>query len=340
LNDEAIEAVVGRFDQTSPASYGRFRERGRAACREDIRYHMEFLRPALEFGSLRPFVDYVRWLANVLGARGIPANHLALSLDWLTEFFTARLSSEDAKPVVVALNAAMKALRDPPDDGLPYERLMPEACGECDAFGAALIRGDQRTSVNIFRAIRGQGRTFLEAELHLVQPAMYGIGRGWQNNRVSVAQEHMATAMVHGLLAREFASAEPEPPNDRSVVLAGVEGNQHIIGLRIVADAFELAGWDVRYLGPNTPTSSLVQLVRDERPDLVGLSAAMPHHLRSAREAIACLRAELGESCPAVLLGGLTINQFSPQVTVLGADATGSDARSAVETAGQLVPSP
>jgi len=36
LQDEAVEAVVGRFDQTSPASYGTFGERGRAACREDI----------------------------------------------------------------------------------------------------------------------------------------------------------------------------------------------------------------------------------------------------------------------------------------------------------------
>ena len=73
---------------------------------------------------------------------------------------------------------------------------------------------------------------------------------------------------------------------------------------------------------------------------LVGLSASMPHHLRSAREAIACLRAEFDEARPAVLLGGLAINQFSPLATMLGADATGPDARSAMEAAAQLVPSP
>ena len=54
----------------------------------------------------------------------------------------------------------------------------------------------------------GPGWTFVDAELHLVQPAMYGIGKGWQENRISVAHEHMATALVHGLLAREFATAE------------------------------------------------------------------------------------------------------------------------------------
>ena len=183
LHDEAVEEVVGRFQQTFPASYETFGRLGRAACREDIGYHLEFLRPALEFGILRPFVDYVRWLAVVLEARGIPADHLAFSLGWLAEFFAARLPGEDAEPVIAALNAAMTALRDPSDDVPPYERLMPEAWEECDAFGAALVRGDQRTTVNIFREVARHGRGLLDAELHLVQPALYRIGRGWQDNR-------------------------------------------------------------------------------------------------------------------------------------------------------------
>jgi methanogenic corrinoid protein MtbC1 len=340
LHDEAVEAVVGRFYQTSPATYETFGERGRAACREDISYHLEFLRPALEFGVLQPFVDYVRWLASVLEARGCPAGHLGLSLDWLAEFFATRLPGEDAAPVRAALDAARAALLDPSDDVPAYERLMPEPCEECDAFAAALVRGDRQGAADIFRRVARHGQGFLDAELHLVQPALYRIGREWQHNRVSVAQEHLATALVQGLLAREFASAEPAPPDERGVVLAGVEGNQHAVGLRIVADAFELAGWDVLYLGPNTPTRALVQLARDQRPDLVGLSASLPHHLQSAREAIASLRADLDERRPRVLLGGLAINQFSPLATMLGADATGQDARSAVDAAGRLVPSP
>ncbi len=340
LHDEAVETVVDRFYLTVPAFYGTFGERGRAACREDIGYHLEFLRPALEFGILRPFVDYVRWLAVVLEKRGIPVDHLTLSLVWLTEFFAARLPGEDAEAVVAALNAAMTALLDPSDDVPPYERLMPEAWGECEAFEAALVRGDQRTTANIFQEVARHSQGLLDTALHLVQPTLYRIGRGWQDNRISVAEEHLATALVHSLLVREFASLAPAPPNDRSVVLAGVEGNQHTIGLRIVADAFEMVGWDIRYLGPNTPTRSLVELVCDERPNLVALSASMPHHLRSAREAIARLRAELGEARPAVLLGGLAINQYSPLATMLGADATGPDARSAVEAADLLVLSP
>ncbi len=337
LNREAVDTVVGRFDQFPSTSIAMFGERGRAACREDIGYHLEFLRPVLEFGILQPFLDYVKWLSTLLATRGVPPSHLALSLEWLLDFYADRLTDDDLGPIKTALNAGLAALRDPIDILRYYERLMPAACGECDDFQAALLRGDQRTSLKIFREVANEGEAFLDAELHLVQPAMYGIGKGWHENRVSVAQEHLATAMVQGLLAREFATAKPEPANGRTVVLAGVEGNHHVIGLRMVADAFELAGWDVRYLGANTPAGSLLQLVRDDRPNLVGLSVAMPQHLRKAREAIQMLHTELADACPAVMLGGLMINQFSSAAPVLGADATAPNARLAVSAADRLV---
>ena len=173
LNDEAIEAVVGRLIRVlrrltgSSESVAAWRV-GKISATIWSSFDPHWSSGSSDLSSITCDGSRTCWTA-----RGIPANHLALSLDWLTEFFTTRLSSEDAKPVVAALNAAIKVLRGSPDDGSRYERLMPEACEECEAFAAALIRGDQRTSVDIFREFRGQGRTFLEAELHLVQPAMY-----------------------------------------------------------------------------------------------------------------------------------------------------------------------
>ena len=43
LKDEAAAATVARFDATYPEFYRRFGQRGRAACRQDIEYHLEFL---------------------------------------------------------------------------------------------------------------------------------------------------------------------------------------------------------------------------------------------------------------------------------------------------------
>lgn len=55
---------------------------------------------------LAPMVDYLRWLASVLAARAIPGEHLALSLDWLAEFFVAHMNPADGATVNAALHAA------------------------------------------------------------------------------------------------------------------------------------------------------------------------------------------------------------------------------------------
>ncbi len=95
LQNAAITAVTERFYATHGSLYEKFGPQGRDACRQDLGFHLEFLRPVLEFGLLQPMVDYLCWLADVLAARAIPNEHLALSLDWLGEFFAENMSAAD-----------------------------------------------------------------------------------------------------------------------------------------------------------------------------------------------------------------------------------------------------
>ena len=138
--------------------------------------------------------------------------------------------------------------------------------------------------------------------------------------------------MTAGLLRSPVAEAV-----GKRVLLACVAGNHHAVGLRMVADAFQLAGWDVRYLGANVPGASIVQFAAEWRADLLGLSASFAQHLRTVRETITLLRDTMGASRPAVMVGGLAINRFDRLADMVGADAWSSDARAAVARAGELV---
>ena len=71
----AIETVTARFYSAFAAEYERFGAPGRKACREDIEFHLQFLRPVLEFGLLQPYTDYVSWLGEVLASRNISSTH-------------------------------------------------------------------------------------------------------------------------------------------------------------------------------------------------------------------------------------------------------------------------
>jgi MerR family transcriptional regulator, light-induced transcriptional regulator len=118
----------------------------------------------------------------------------------------------------------------------------------------------------------------------VIAPAMYEIGMLWEKGALTVADEHLATALTHRVLAalrppifaRASSGRRDLPGAPKRVMLAAVEGEQHALGLRMAADVFEDVGFETIYLGADVPTEALLQAIASLSPDLLGLSATMP----------------------------------------------------------------
>lgn len=336
LKADAAAAVTERLYGLHDTTYAPFGQRGREACREDLAFHLEFLQPTLEFGLLQPMVDYLHWIASVLAARAIPSAHLAVSLDLLAEFFTEHMQPADAAVVSAALGAARAQFLRGRE--LPRAPTLPStAWPEATAFEAALLAGDQRAAMVLVNACIDQGQSLIDVEQHVIQPALYHIGDCWQANQISVAEEHLATAIAQAVMTTGLLRSPVPEMLGKRVLLACVAGNQHAVGLHMVADAFQLAGWDIRYLGASVPGPAIVQLAADWKADLVGLSASFAHQLRGVKETIALLRETIGTGGPAVMVGGLAFNRFPRIADLIGADASTADARAAVARANRIV---
>ena len=182
-----------------------------------------------------------------------------------------------------------------------------------------------------------QGNSLVEIELHIIQPALYDIGEKWQANQVSVAQEHMATAIALSVMTIILQKSQPLEANHKRVLLACVEGNNHAVGLQMVAHAFLLSGWDVQYLGSDVPSSALIQQTSHWKPDLIGLSISFPQQVRIAKAVMRELSENFNDNRPAVIIGGLAFNPLTALVDVVGADFFGNDAQSAVNSVSHLV---
>lgn len=332
LRNEAVDAVTARIYTVYGAAYEKFGQRGRDACREDLAFHLEFLRPVLEFGLLQPMVDYLLWLGSVLAARAIPAEHLALSLEWLSEFFVERMDSADGAVVAVALREARAGFLASNATSLAPLPL-PAPWPEADTFEKAILSGRQYEAMDIVNKCMDAGQDFIDVELHVIQPALYSVGEKWQTNQISVAAEHMATAIVHSVMTAGLLRSPVPARNGKKILLACVEGNNHAVGLRMVTDAFQLRGWDVQYLGASVPDAALIEQAALWKPDLIGLSVSFANQLIVAKGVIAKLRGRFGEHCPAIMIGGLAINRFSQLAGVIGADTHCADSQSAVSYA-------
>ena len=202
---------------------------------------------------------------------------------------------------------------------------------ESDDFLAALRSGDRRTANAIVDRVIDRGEALQELYLEIVQPAMREVGRLWQLNEMSVAEEHLATAITQAAMGRAFERVyQWRDTRTPSLVAACVDDERHQMGLRMLCDLLELEGWDTSYLGASVPTESLVSMVEKRKPDVVALSATIAPHLPRVRAAIAAIRASDLDAQPLIIAGGRAVNGDEGLARRLGADLTAGDAGDAL----------
>lgn len=165
--------------------------------------------------------------------------------------------------------------------------------------------------------------------LDVIRPAQKQIGQLWQDNAISVADEHVATAISQLALAQLYPYAKRNPDTERRILVACVDGELHDMGARLAADMLDLEGHDVIFLGASVPVDSLVARARADRPDLIVLSITMTFHIAALGEAVRRLRSELSPA-PPIAAGGRAIAWCPELKQSLDLAASGEDARALI----------
>ena len=159
--------------------------------------------------------------------------------------------------------------------------------------------------------------------LDMLAPALEEIGERWEHGAATVAQEHLATAVVASVMATLAPSLEEAPAVGQRIVLACTDGELHELGLRMLGDFLEGDGWEVLYLGAVTPAVTLGAYVADVQPVAVAISVTLTTHLTDARAAISAIREH---SDAYVIVGGGAFGGDAIVARDIGADGFAADA--------------
>ena len=206
-----------------------------------------------------------------------------------------------------------------------------------DRFTSAQLAGDRRGAVDLLLQ-DGLGAGLEARELlEVIASAQRRIGELWASNRISVAQEHAATAIAQLALAHVYAHLRHAPPTGVTVVVACVEGEQHDLGARILADVLETEGFEVRFLGANVPTAHLLDYVRDLAPQAVFLSVFLAFNLPALDRAVERLRREVDREL-IIAAGGPAVASASGAARPAALDFVAEDAATAITQLRELVP--
>lgn len=113
-----------------------------------------------------------------------------------------------------------------------------------------------------------------------VIPYLEQLGRRWESGEASVAQEHFASNVLRGRLLG-LARGWGQGAGPRAL-LACAPGEQHDLPLVCFGLALRARGWRITYLGPDTPTETVADVVAALEPRLVVVSASMSERLDAA----------------------------------------------------------
>ncbi|WP_371674663.1 B12-binding domain-containing protein [Streptomyces sp. NBC_00289] len=166
--------------------------------------------------------------------------------------------------------------------------------------------------------------------LDLIAPVQGKVGEEWAANRMTVAQEHAATAIndraIAALAGHPAAYVAPAGGRGR-VTVACIDGEWHALPARLVAEVLKLRGWRVDFLGAQVPTDHLIAHLHQTGPEAVALSSSVPTRLPAAHATITACQAV---GIP-VLVGGAAFGPHGRYARLLGADAWAPDARAAAD---------
>jgi methanogenic corrinoid protein MtbC1 len=299
--------------------------------------HAAFMSTVFSLGQPELLARTLPWVYRAYRGRGFSYDYFPVELEAWVRAVEACLPAEERREVVAfyrwmiqshAEIVSLAELRPAGDAGTSPAASDPWAAWR-ERYLAALLAGDVATALEIARAISlpGELEPFF---LQVIQPAMYEIGARWEAGDLSVAHEHLASAITGRVVAGLSMARGPSKPWRGRAIVSAAPNEFHELGAWMISDLLELDGWDVSYLGANTPQEDLIALIRRGKPAFVALSVTMPFNLEKVKAIIATVREQMAPSPVRFIVGGRVFGTQPGLWETLGADAWAANAHDAV----------
>lgn len=264
----------------------------------DVAYHLNHLAEALDFGRVELYSEHVGWCRQVFARLGFAPDVVDRVGEAMAAELTEALRPAGAELALAVLEEARlsnpTAVAPPP--------VLDHSHTAARAYLEALLalRRDEAEAIVLAAA----DRPLLEVYREILAPAQQEIGRRWQLGEVTVAHEHLVTSTTQMLMSRLLAAQPKTAPDGQVLVAAAPAHEEHTVGLRMLTDLVDGAGWRTVFLGARVPTADLLALLTAQPTVVLALSATMITSLGAVRDMVAAVRGESALARVRVLVGG------------------------------------
>lgn len=209
---------------------------------------------------------------------------------------------------------------------------------EVAAFADSVLRQETVELLDGLEARLAQGLPAEALLIHLLAPAARLLGDYWETDRCDFIDVTMGLWRLQEL-THELAIRMPPPPapaRGRRGLFGVMPGDQHRLGNQMVVEFFRNAGWEAQAFEAEG-SEALLALVAAVPFDLVGLSINQDSQVEALVPLVEALRQRSANPAVLLMVGGAILRDRPELAFLIGADATASDAPTAVRRAESIL---
>lgn len=194
-------------------------------------------------------------------------------------------------------------------------------------------------AVNFIRDMKAKhGLSIIEVYETLLTPALNEMTSSGNEN-IDIWQEHIRTSLIKTIIENLLPDVEAErkganSASDKTVAVICPPEEYHDVGARMAADVLSIAGFNVVFVGSNTPLRVFEAGLASEKINFIAISISNPYHLVSARRIIDGIRS--GFPGVRVIIGGHAIQEHPDIAEVLHADFKAASLHDLLELKGGI----
>lgn len=216
---------------------------------------------------------------------------------------------------------------------------MPKSNGSTilKSLSQAIIDGDMDESSKLTKQALGEGVAALDILRGGMIAGMEVVGKKMQTGECYIPEVLMSSRAMReaSALLKPLLGGKNAPRPVGRVVMGTVKDDLHEIGKNLTIMMLEGAGFQVTDLGFDVPTEKFVSVVREEKPDILAMSALLSITIPNMKEVIEALKKAGLRQSVKVIVGGAMVSQS--YANEMGADGYSVDAPGAVDLAKKLV---
>lgn len=306
---------------------------------DNHRNHAQFMANVFRFNTFEMLARTAVWVYKSYHAHGFTYDYFTVQLLAWQQAAASHLSPAAAQEINRVYQwlldnhqAIIDLSQQDQEIKLPLE---PAREPDRERFLTLLLHGEWREGLQLAQELIHTPKDLEDFYFQVIQPCMYRVGDLWETGELSVAQEHLVSALVARIMATVYPQVKPVPFDKGKALVTSAPNEFHEMGARMLADCLELDGWEVDYLGANTPQADLLAFLSRSQPFLAAISITMPFNLDRAVEIIAAIKNHPELQKVRVLVGGQLFHDFPDLWQMTGADGWAPDSKTAVTVAQQ-----